>query len=191
MIFAFISSQDGFSINPRYVVFVLPLLYIFISKVAETQCIASLPRCYRLLPAVLLAWMVVSSLSFYPYSMSYFNELAGKPKNYPQYLLGSNIDWGQDAYALKTWVEKHPEAKPLYISYSTPIPLEKLGIQSAGAVPTEPTAGWMIVGVNELFRRDGKLDWLKDKEPQKMIGYSIWVVEVSRPDEKQQHVIRF
>jgi len=36
LIFAFISSQDGFSINPRYIVFVLPLLYIFISKAAST-----------------------------------------------------------------------------------------------------------------------------------------------------------
>ena len=106
-----------------------------------------------------------------------FNELAGKPKNYPQYLLGSNIDWGQDAYALKAWVEKHPDATPLYISYSTPISLAKLGIESVGAVPTELTAGWMVIGVNELFRRDGKLDWLKEKEI-KMICYSIWVIEV-------------
>ena len=109
--------------------------------------------------------------------MSYFNELAGKPKSYPKYLLGSNIDWGQDAYALKAWVKKHPEAKPLYISYSTPIPLEKLGIKSDGTIPTEPTTGWMVVGVNELFTKDGKLDWLKEKEV-KMVGYSIWIVEI-------------
>jgi hypothetical protein len=110
--------------------------------------------------------------------MSYFNELAGKPTNYPKYLLGSNIDWGQDAYVLKTWVEKHPAAKPLYISYSSPISLEKLGIQSGGTVPAEPTSGWMVVGVNELFTKEGKLDWLKAHEPVAMIGYSIWVYEI-------------
>jgi 4-amino-4-deoxy-L-arabinose transferase-like glycosyltransferase len=176
-IFAFISSQDGFSINPRYIVFVLPLLYIFVSKVASSSSAIC-----RLLSAVFLAWVVASSLSFYPYSISYFNELAGKPKNYPKYLLGSNIDWGQDAYALKAWVEKHPEAKPLYISYSTPIPLEKMGIQSEGTVPTEPTTGWMVVGVNDLFTKEGKLDWLKGHEPVGMIGYSIWIVEVKECD---------
>ena len=175
-VFAFISSQDGLSINPRYIVLVLPLLYIFVSKVASS----STTIC-RLLTAVLLVWVVGSSLSFYPHSMSYFNELAGSPKNYPRYLLGSNIDWGQEAYALKTWVEKNPEAKPLYISYHSPIPLEKLGIESEGAVPTEPTVGWMVVGANELFTRNGRLDWLKDHEPVAMIGYSIWVFNIKEP----------
>ena len=172
-IFAFLSSQNGFSINPRYVVSVLPLLYIFVSKVASTSTIIC-----RLLSAVLLTWVVVSSLWFYPYSMSYFNEWAGKPENYPKYLLGSNIDWGQDAYALKTWVEKHPEAKPLYISYLSTIPLEKLNIKSDGDMPTEPTAGWIIAGVNNLFTKEGHFDWLKKNEPIAMIGYSIWVFKV-------------
>jgi len=175
-VFAFISSQDGLSINPRYIVLVLPLLYIFVSKVASSSAVC------RLLSAILLMWVVGSSLSFYPYSMSYFNELAGKPKNYPQYLLGSNIDWGQDAYALKAWVEKNPKAQPLYISYSSPISLEKLGIESEGAAPPEPTVGWMVIGVNELFTKEGKLGWLKEHEPVAMIGYSVWVYQVTPED---------
>jgi len=176
LIFAFLSSQDGFSINPRYVVLVLPLLYILISKVG-----ASSPAICRLPSAILLAWVIGSSLWCYPYSMSYFNELAGKPSDYPKYLLGSNIDWGQDAYALKTWVDKHPEARPLYISYSSPISSEKLGIQRDGTVPTEPATGWMAVGVNELFTKEGKLDWLKEYEPVARIGYSVWIYNVDRP----------
>jgi len=175
-VFTFISSQDGLSINPRYIVLVLPLLYIFASKVASSSAVC------RLLSAILLTWVVGSSLSFYPYSMSYFIELAGKPKNYPRYLLGSNIDWGQDAYALKAWVEKNPEAKPLYISYSSPISLEKLSIENDGAVPPEPTVGWVVVGVNELFTKEGKLGWLKDHEPVAMIGYSIWIYHVTPED---------
>jgi hypothetical protein len=175
LVFVFLSSQTGFSINPRYIVPVLPLLYIFVSKVASAKI-------FRLPTAVLLAWVVVSSLSFYPYSMSYFNELAGQPKNYPKYLLGSNIDWGQDAYALKAWVEKHPEAKPLYVSYQSPISLEKLGIESTRTVPTEPTTGWMVIGVNELFTKEGKLDWIKGHETVGMIGYSIWIYRVDEAD---------
>ena len=40
----------------------------------------------------------------------------------------------------------------------------------------------MIVGVNELFTKEGKLDWLKIHEPVGMIGYSIWAVEVKEYD---------
>ena len=61
-------------------------------------------------------------------------------------------------------VNKHPTAKPLYISYHSPISMEKLGIESAGIVSIEPTSDWMIVGVNKLFTREGKLDWFKGKE---------------------------
>ena len=173
VLFTFLSSQTGFSIHARYIIPVLPLFYIFVSKVALSSTIIC-----RLLSAVFLAWVVGSSLWFYPYPMSYFNELAGKPKNYPAYLLGSNIDWGQDAYTLKAWVEQHPEAKPLYVTYSSSISLEKLGIKSEGTVPAEPTTGWMVVGVNELFTKAGKLDWLKHEKEVKMIGCSIWIIEV-------------
>jgi hypothetical protein len=130
------------------------------------------------LTAAFLAWVIGSSMWFYPYSMSYFNELAGKPTNYPRYLLGSNIDWGQNAYSLQKWVERNPDARPLYISYTSPISLERLGIESEGTVPTEPTAGWMVVGVNELFTRNGRLDWLHKHEPVTMIGYAIWVYRI-------------
>ena len=58
------------------------------------------------------------------------------------------------------------------------VSLEKLGIKSTGVVPSEPTTGWKVVGVNELFTREGKLDWCKNHDPVDVIGYSIWVIEV-------------
>jgi len=177
LIFAFISSQDGFSINPRYIILALPLLYIFASKVASCRINK---KWLSVLTAVLLAWVIGSSFWFFPYSMSYFNELAGKPTNYPRLLLGSNIDWGQNAYSLQRWVERNPNARPLYISYTSPISLERLGVESDGTVPTEPAVGWMVVGVNELFTRSGRLDWLNEHEPVAMIGHAIWVYHLSQ-----------
>ena len=176
LVFAFLCTQNGFSIHPRYVIIALPLLYISISRLAK-----SLPmRNWGSVVAstACLLWIVVSSLSFYPYSMSYFNELAGGPPNWPKRLLGSNISWGQEAFWLMAWAENNPEARPLYISYTSPIPLEKLGIKNDGRVPTEPTPGWMIIEVNELFGRCGKYEWLQKERDVKMIGYSLWIVKV-------------
>jgi hypothetical protein len=186
IVFGFISSQNGFSIHPRYIIPVLPFLYIFISKTAQLLFPKNLPQRKPLfffwttvLTTGCLVWVVVSSLWFYPHSMSYFNELAGKPKNYPQYLLGSNIDWGQDFYELKKYCEKHSEMKPLFITTESRIPLPKLDIQNVNEIPAEPANGWMIISVNILYGKDGKYDWLKEKEPSDRIGYSLWVYQIN------------
>ncbi|MDR2439041.1 MAG: hypothetical protein LBE12_06700, partial [Planctomycetaceae bacterium] len=101
---------------------------------------------------------------------------AGGTKNCYQYLLGSCIDWGQDEYELRDWFRKHPEAKPLYISYSPSIPLGNLGIQNNGIVPKLPERGcWMIIGVNELYDRKGKYNEYHKIQPVNKIGKSICV----------------
>jgi hypothetical protein len=53
----------------------------------------------------MLAWSVGSSLWYYPHSLSYFNELVGGPMGGPKHLLDSNIDWGQDLFYLKDWLD--------------------------------------------------------------------------------------
>jgi hypothetical protein len=173
--FIFISSQNGFSIHPRYIILVLPFLYIFISKLFQSLI---QKRLFVLFIIVCLLWITGSSLWFYPHSMSYFNELAGNPPQWSKYLLGSNIDWGQDLYELKTWYEKHLNAKPLYITIEPSIPPDKLGIERDGEVPEIPQEGWMLMGVNRLNDQTEKYDWLKKYKPIGMIGDSIWIYQI-------------
>ncbi len=182
VVFTFLSSQNGFSIHPRYVILILPFLYIFIAKLARSFELKNRLLCFCMI--VCLAWMIGGSLWTYPHSMSYMNELAGKPENWPKHLLGSNIDWGQDLYELQDWVGRHPEARPLYLSCSPTVPLGKLGIECEGEVPGESTNGWMVISVNELYREDGLYDWLKAKQPIAMIGYSHWIYEIDESTGK-------
>lgn len=179
-VFILISLQTGFSVHPRYIILVLPLLYIFISRLA-LYCSPKRPVLLSMV-TIFLLWIIASSLSFFPHSMSYFNERSGKPEEWPQYLLGSNIDWSQDLYELKTWVENHPEAKPLYITCLPSIPMEKLGIEQNGEIPTESTQGWMAISVNDLNGRNGRYVWLREEEFVEMIGFSIWIFESSSPN---------
>jgi hypothetical protein len=64
-----------------------------------------------------VAWAVASSLWVYPHSLSYFNELVGGPANGSEYLVDSNIDWGQDLLFLRDWLKEHLEARPLGLAY--------------------------------------------------------------------------
>lgn len=182
LVFTFLSSQDGFSIHPRYVILVLPFLYILIAKLGRA---ITLKRTgLATVTTLCLFWIVGSSLWIYPHSMSYFNELAGGLKNWPKHLLGSNIDWGQDFYELKDWIEKHPEARPLYITIEPAIPIKKLGIECEGNIPPEPAEGWMVIGSNLLHVKEKKHDWLKEKKPIAMIGYSLWIYRIDESESR-------
>ncbi|MDR2406535.1 MAG: glycosyltransferase family 39 protein [Bacteroidales bacterium] len=173
IVFLFISSQTGFSRHPRYIILLLPLNYIFISKLAHSFVIRK--KRFVLFGVASLIWIVTSSLWFYPHSLSYFNESVGKPQEWPKYLLGTNIDAGQDLYIMKEWCANHPDAKPLYISCGTWFSKNKLGIQNIEEVPQHPTPGWMLISVNELYQKNSKYEWLKERKPIGMIGFSIWV----------------
>ena len=155
VIFAVASSKSGFSHHSRYVlpcipcIPCIPFVLIWISGLAvhvQTFWTTSLaiwnrPRLRSglngkrmqsctigLLASLLLLTSIGGSLSVHPHSMSYFNLLTGGPKNGPEYLLNSNIDWAQDLLFLKRWIKNQPQDdNPVYLAfdnYYNPFDLE-------------------------------------------------------------------
>ncbi|MDR3111171.1 MAG: hypothetical protein LBU65_16000 [Planctomycetaceae bacterium] len=53
---------------------------------------------------------------------------------------------------------------------------------SDGNIPYEPTSGWIVIGVNDLYDKNEWYDWLKEEKPACMIGYSIWVYHIDKKD---------
>jgi hypothetical protein len=181
--------------------------------------------------ALALAWSIGSSLSIYPHSLSYFNELAavlptpadasypkpldGKdesrgilsrvtsvltagPRNGPRHLLDSNIDWGQDLFYLKDWLDQHPEAKldglAVWGSYpptlagipETPLPpsgpYEHEGRSHEGNEQHGPKLGWYALSVNYIYGRDRHYRYFLYFQPVAMAGYSIYVYHIGWDD---------
>ncbi len=89
--------------------------------------------------SVLGGWLFSSSLWIYPHSLSYFNETNGGPLNGPKYLLGSNIDWGQDLRYLASWIEQHPEVQKLCLVYYGPFNPADTGFDCVEFAPIETT----------------------------------------------------
>ena len=151
-----------------------------------------------------LAWSIINSLSVYPHSLSYFNELVGGPTGGPKHLIHSNVDWGQDLLFLKKWLDKHPEARPLKLAYFGYFDPKYAGIEySAPEVPSvgegeDPVdapipPGWYAVSVNFVqglpyfsYKGDGtkvsyglkELARFQRLEPVAMAGYSIYIYHV-------------
>lgn len=177
VLFLFVSFQTGFSRHPRYLLPVIPFVYIYIGKIAVLY--RMLHRFMQFFCCVILLWIIISSLRIYPNSISYCNEIAGSPSNWPKYLLGSNIDAGQDLYRLREWhVKRGHDVKSMYITCGNYFPRASLGLTHIEEVPASPVSGIIVISVNELYQRSGKYDWLKTKKPTGMIGYSIWIFDI-------------
>ena len=56
---------------------------------------------------VLLVWQVITTLGVYPYTLTFFNELAGGAHNGWRYLADSNTDWGQGYKALARFQDEN------------------------------------------------------------------------------------
>ena len=169
-----------------------PFLFIFASRTA--LLLNSRWRLVRLLPVVCVTGTIVSSLSVYPHSLSYFNELSGGSINGWKHLDSSNIDWGQDLILVKEWVEQHPNAKPLHIHSTGYVTPEQMGIETQPLqMTTQPSPdgkslsyefvpGWYIVGLTQLVDPHNPFHELLKREPDGYIGYSMRIYHVQPKD---------
>lgn len=113
VVMAVVSSQVGFSHHMRYVLPSLPFVFIWASQAAasDRQWVAATA-------GLAVISSAISSLSVYPHSLSYFNELSGGPRAGHDHLIHSNLDWGQDLLYLKEWIASHSvDESCLYLAY--------------------------------------------------------------------------
>jgi hypothetical protein len=201
LIIGLVSSQTGFSHHMRYVLPAYPFLFIIAARTF------TLGPWFRRLTYVCLTWQAVAVLWFAPHWMSYFNEFAGGPKNGHDWLVDSNIDWGQDLQELKWWQDGCPDValhaalftgfdpKDIGLKYRLPAPFVAGKPDVVGADGLRgPQAGWHAVSVNMLKGMhfsipDGKGGWVFPPEhftyffdyfePVEMIGYSIYIYHIT------------
>lgn len=187
-LFILVSSQAGVNRHFRYLLPAFPFAGILISRAA---CLAGSGRW---LVAVAATTNMVSCLCVYPYSMSYFNEIAGGPSQGPRYLLDSNVDWGQDVWGLAAWCRRHPDVGVLQIALSSSYSKELLEshnwhagsqvriidldqqIERRQALPSLPP-GWSAIGIHRLY--EPRWSSFQKVRPVARIGYSILIFHVA------------
>ncbi|MCD6550391.1 glycosyltransferase family 39 protein [bacterium] len=113
------SVAGHLNIGVRHILPSFPFIFMLVS-LAIVYLINTIPQPKRKyvwsIILILLGWIIVSSLSAWPYYISYFNEIGGGIKNGYKYVVDSNYDWGQDMKRLKIWLEKNKINK-IYVDY--------------------------------------------------------------------------
>ena len=169
----------------RHLLPLYPFLFILMGAVLVAH---AWPMRRFLLP-LLLAGVAMETLSIHPHYTAFFNRAAGGPAVGPRYLLDSNLDWGQDALKLRSWVDEN-RARPLCICYFGGAPLEGHGIHMDGLVPLSHETGarnaidcYVAISatpLHGLYTSPDSFAWLRELEPVARIGYSIYVYDLRR-----------
>lgn len=138
----------------------------------------------------LLLWQAVGTLRVVPHPLTFFNEGVGGPTNGYRYLVDSNLDWGQNLWDLKQWMEQHNESYVNYAHYS-PARLQAYGIEgtylppdpkSGSLIPWAPSPGLYAIGATVLqgpYAPDANTyTWFRSRTPVARLGHALFIYRV-------------
>ncbi|HKZ84281.1 MAG TPA: glycosyltransferase family 39 protein [Anaerolineae bacterium] len=182
----------------RYLLPLLPLIFVYVSDLVPKSSFALSPR--HLVTLSLLVWHIIGALRIYPFYLTFFNEIAGGPDRGRYVLSDSNLDWGQDMAGLKQYVEEngidriklsyfgiaHPTAYGLKTEPLLPI---RSAMHDQGAwwlhtyYPHDPPPGVYAISVANLMGgiwidRE-TYTYFRDRKPDTTIGNSIYIFTIS------------
>ncbi len=174
-----VSSQTGFNHHLRYILPILPFLYLLIAVTLFDHDNGSSSWGDRIVWTFLLASVVASAVTV-PNSISFFNSLAGGPRNGYRHLRGSNVDNGQDLYQVIRWQKAHPDRRPLHYAHSVVIINPGFDGTEFARVPDDVrsasmAAGWYAVCADVMHR----YPYLDSLEPDELIGNSVLVFHIT------------
>jgi hypothetical protein len=189
------SSVD---IGYRHLLPILPFLFVFIgvqisslkSQISNRPVTLSPRHLATLSVMLLLVWYAISAVTIFPYNLAYFNELAGGPDNGYEWLVDSNLDWGQNLKELKAWLDARGISQ-VYLSQFSPSRPEVYGIQATMLPPSpraapfarfDPAPGWYAIGATTLqgaYTPDvDTFAYFRAVTPTARIGHALFVYHV-------------
>ncbi len=200
-----VSMKSTQNLGYRYMLPVLPFLFVWISEIGNWTRSVEIGRCATLSPchlvtlsscllvSVLFAWYMAGTAVVFPCHLAYFNEIAGGPDNGYKLLVDSNLDWGQDVKRLKTWLDAHQIGEVRLSASSGSLP-ERYGIRALPLPGTyqstdeygfrrfAPEPGVYVISASNWqglrFHNPDTFDWFRHQKPVARIGHSLFVYEV-------------
>jgi hypothetical protein len=158
--------------------FILPI-YPFLAILAAQTIKIQVPK-NKYLFGVLASWYLLSCLWFSPNYIAYFNELVGGPAKGYQYLLDSNLDWGQDLIRLRHYLKKN-QINQITLAHFGPVDPAIYGINVI-PLTSKPRTGLVAISVNNLcgisLVNKQEFAWLKQYQPIAKVGYSIFIYDI-------------
>lgn len=183
------------NIGVRHILPIYPFLLLFVALAAR-EAIAMRTKAATYALAGLVVLTGVEFARAYPDNLAFFNVLAGGPDHGSEYLVDSNVDWGQDLKPLKKWMDENGVAHINLAYFGTAFPpYYKMDVTtlpgSAYFQPSQnlnvPLPGYVAISATLLrgvYLSDEQRAFYRPFQhmtPVTTIGHSIFVFWVDRP----------
>lgn len=191
------------NIGYRYLLPVLPLLIVLSGNVVTSFALQRWLQSKLSFSTTRFGWgiillsLFISSITIHPNYLAYFNILVGGPANGWQWLVDSNLDWGQDLIALAAYEEQHL-SEPYQVAWLGTAPLHAYGIKYGRPMPIWPQGredpltdpfypplpapGTYVLSATQLqgvyLKNQSRFAWFLDQQPTDRVGYSLFVFDV-------------
>jgi len=181
------SMTSGINIGMRHILPIYPFLYVGAAAWLATRANWR-PGIYVL--GILVALQMGECARITPDYLAFFNELAGGPGRGPQYLVDSNIDWGQDVKKLGLWLDAHGGKRRARVFYFGNAQMRYYGIDEMGYPEPLDQKGWdaideycvaSVTPLNGVYVPLNSLAPLRMREPVAKIGWSMYVYDLHKP----------
>jgi hypothetical protein len=130
----------------------------------------------------LLVWLAAIAAWIYPDFLTFFNGTVGGPSRGAEVLLDSNLDWGQDLKGLGAFIRQRG-IDTIHVDYFGRACKSYYGVNST----SDFEGGWLAVSATNLkgvYDEDKqRYRFLDGIPPAAVIGRSIFVYDVPRPDD--------
>jgi 4-amino-4-deoxy-L-arabinose transferase-like glycosyltransferase len=174
------AMSSRINLGLRHLLPFYPLFYVLLAAGA-----VRLGRARLAAAAVALA--AAESLAAYPHYLAFFNVLSGGPDRGANYLLDSNLDWGQDLKKLKRYAASQGDP-PLCLEYFGTANLSYYGVRAMGVPRSDANEiaqvdcmlAISVTLLKGLYVDPGSYVWLHDKTPVAKVGWSIWVYDLRK-----------
>jgi hypothetical protein len=199
------SIKANLNIGVRHLIPAYGFTYILIAGALVNVCLRikskKILTTFYIMLAALFGWYLCENLSIYPYYLSYFNQTAQiRPSWAPpgkayipgghNYVVDSNLDWGQDLKRLAEWVEVNQIRRINFDYFGWADQSYYLGnnfnwiwagrYNSTEAFLAEnPNGGYIAVSASFYMGSRGNpqtsYSWLDSYQPVAIIGNSIFI----------------
>jgi len=176
-IYLILSINSKADLGIRHILPIFPFILTYLGKTANLIDLKR-AKIITIIIITLVIWYLFSAIFSFPNYIAYFNEFAGGSKNGHKILTDSNLDWGQDIFRIKTYMDLH-QLNHVYLVYpwDGDRALNYYGINFTPLTPDDQGVKGKAI-ISATYYETDAYKWLK-KYPVEQITPGVFLVTIN------------